>query len=105
MDINQLMKQAQTMQKKMQEMQKEIADKTYEGKAGGELVKVWMSGSGEMQRISIDPSLIDKAEKDTLEDLIIAAHNHAKTQADEDSKNSMTGALGNLGGLASGLKF
>jgi len=103
MDINQLMKQAQTMQKKMKEMQEQIATQDFEGKSGGGLVSVIMSGSGEMKKLSIDPSLINEDEKEMLEDLIVAAHNDAKSKADQESQNSMSGAFGNMGGLPPGM--
>lgn len=96
MNINQFMKQAQSMQKKMKEMQEEIAGKEFEGKAGGGLVSIAMSGSGEMRKTSIDPSLLKADEKEILEDLIVAAHNEAKKKADEESKNSMSDAFGDL---------
>jgi DNA-binding YbaB/EbfC family protein len=99
MDINQLMKQAQVMQKKMKDMQEQIAKKEFQGKSGGGLVIVTMTGNGEMQKISIDPSLLKSDDKEILEDLIIAAYNDAKAKADQESKNSMTGAFGNLAGL------
>jgi DNA-binding YbaB/EbfC family protein len=104
MNINQLMKQAQSMQKKMKEMQEEIASKEFEGKAGGGLISVVMSGSGEMRKVSIDPSLIQSDDKEMLEDLIVAAHNEAKTKADEESKNNMSGAFGDMEGLP-GMNF
>ena len=99
MDINQLMKQAQVMQKKMKDMQEQIAKKEFQGKSGGGLVIVTMTGNGEMQKISIDPSLLKSDDKEIFEDLIIAAYNDAKAKADQESKNSMTGAFGNLAGL------
>ena len=99
MDINQLMKQAQVMQKKMKDLQEQIAKKEFQGKSGGGLVIVTMTGNGEMQKISIDPSLLKSDVKEILEDLIIAAYNDAKAKADQESKNSMTGAFGNLAGL------
>ena len=105
MNINQLMKQAQSMQKKMKEMQEEIAGKEFEGKAGGGLVSIVMSGSGEMRKTSIDPSLLKADEKEILEDLIVAAHNEAKKKADEESKSSMSGAFGDMGGLPPGMNF
>lgn len=105
MNINQLMKQAQSMQKKMKEMQEEIAGKEFEGKAGGGLVSIVMSGSGEMRKTSIDPSLLQADEKEILEDLIVAAHNEAKKKADEESKSSMSGAFGDMGGLPPGMNF
>ena len=53
----------------------------------------------EMQKISIDPSLLKPEDREILEDLIIAAYNDAKAKADQESKSSMTGAFGNFGGL------
>ncbi|MDC0864620.1 YbaB/EbfC family nucleoid-associated protein [Rickettsiaceae bacterium] len=104
MNINQLMKQAQSMQKKMKEMQDEMAKKEFEGKAGGSMVSVFMSGSGEMKKLSIDPSLLKEDEKEMLEDLIVAAHNDAKAKADEESKNNMSGAFGGVANIP-GMNF
>jgi len=104
MNINQLMKQAQSMQKKMKEMQEEIATKEFEGKSGGGLVSVIMSGAGEMHGVSIDASLIQPDDKEMLEDLIVAAHNEAKAKADEESKNNMSGAFGDMEGMP-GMNF
>lgn len=105
MDISKLMKQAQTMQKKMQEMQEEIAQKEFEGKSGGGLVSVVMSGNGEMRKVNVDSSLMNADEKEMMEDLIVAAYNEAKIKADEESKNNMSGAFGDMGGLPPGMNF
>ncbi len=105
MNINQLMKQAQSMQKKMQEMQEEMKNKEFEGASGGGLVKVTTSGSGEMLKVNIDSSLLKEDEKDMLEDLIIAAHNDDKSNEEAESKDNMSGAFGNMGGLPPGMKF
>jgi len=102
MNIQQLMKQAQTMQKKMKEMQEEIAAKDFEGKAGGSLVSMIMSGAGEMKKLTVDPSLLKEDEKEMLEDLIVAAHNDAKSKVDAESQDSMSGALG---GMPPGMGF
>ena len=102
MNINQLLKQAQSMQKKMKEMQEELANQEFEGKAGGGLISVIMSGDGQMKKVSIDPSMIKPEDKEILEDLIIAAYNEAKNKADTASKQNMTGAFGNLGGMFPG---
>jgi DNA-binding YbaB/EbfC family protein len=93
------------MQKKMKEMQEEIASKQYIGKSGGGLVTISMSGSGEMLKVSLDPSLLKADEKEMLEDLIVAAHNDAKAKADEDSKSNMSNAFGDLGKLPPGFGF
>jgi nucleoid-associated protein EbfC len=105
MDIKKLMQQAQKMQKQMKQMQDEIAKKQFEGKAGGGLVSVVMSGSGEMHKVNVDSSLMKPEEKEMMEDLIVAAYNEAKTKADEESKNNMSGAFGDMGGLPPGLNF
>ena len=105
MDISKLMKQAQTMQKKMQEMQEEIAQKEFEGKSGGGLVSVVMSGNGEMRKVNVDSSLMNADEKEMMEDLIVAAYNEAKIKADEESKNNMSGTFGDMGGLPPGMNF
>ena len=105
MDIKKLMQQAQNMQKKMQEMQEEIAKKEFEGKSGGGLVSIVMTGNGEMRKVNVDRSLMKEDEKEMLEDLIVAAYNEAKVKADEESKNNMSGALGDIGGLPPGFSF
>ena len=89
MDIQSLMRQAQTMQKKMQDAQEELAKSSYEGMSGGGMVKTTISGAGLVKKILIDDSLINVTEKDILEDLIIASFNDAKKKADEDSGKQM----------------
>lgn len=103
MNINQLLKQAQTMQKKMKELQDEMANQEFEGKSGGGVVSIVMSGDGRMHRVSIDPSLLKAEDKEMLEDLIIAAFSEAKHKADEASKQNMSGAFGNMGGMLPGM--
>lgn len=105
MDIKKLMQQAQNMQKKMQEMQEEISKKEFEGRSGGGLVSIIMTGNGEMRKVNVDRSLMKEDEKEMLEDLIVAAYNEAKVKADEESKKNMSGALGNIGGLPPGFNF
>lgn len=105
MDIKKLMQQAQNMQKKMQEMQEEIAKKEFEGKSGGGLVSIIMTGNGEMQKVNIDRSLMKEDEKEMLEDLIVAAYNEVEIKVDKESKNNMSGALGDIGGLPRGFNF
>lgn len=81
-DILGLMKQAKEMQAKMQELQASLADAEAVGTAGGGLVKVTLSGKGEMKGIDVDPSLLKEDEGDILEDLILAAHNSAKEKVE-----------------------
>jgi len=96
MNLQKMMKQAQQMQAKLQEVQTEMEAKEFEGTSGGGMVKVTLTGKGAMTRIALDAELLKADEKDMLEDLIVAAHNDAKKKS-EDGMNS---ALGDLtGGL------
>jgi nucleoid-associated protein EbfC len=77
MDMMKLMKQAQEMQSRVQQMQAELELAETEGQAGAGMVKVTLTGKGGMKALNIDPSLLKEDEKEILEDLIIAAHNDA----------------------------
>lgn len=96
MDIQGLMRQAQAMQKKMQEVQDNLAKNIYEGESGGGMVKVSINGEGVVKKVDIDPSLLVKEEKDILEDLLVAAFNNAKKKADDDSASLMKSATGGM---------
>ena len=104
MDIKNIMRQAQEMQKKMQKMQEEIAEREYEGIAGGGMVKAVISGSGMVKKITIDSSLMKAEEKDILEDLVVAAVNSAKEKSDEGSAQSMKSVTAGIP-LPPGFKF
>ena len=101
MNIQGIMKQAQLMQKKMEEEQAKLAQEEVEGNAGGGMVKVVLNGKFEMKKISLDKSIVNSDDIEILEDLIAAAYNDAKNKVDakmQDSMSAMTGGL-NLGGL------
>ncbi len=83
MNIQQMMKQAQVMQQRMQEMQAKLGTIEVTGQSGGGMVSVVMTCKGEMRGIKIAPELMNPAEKETLEDLVVAAINAAKSRADE----------------------
>ena len=104
MNIQQLMKQAQAVQKKMTEAQEKIASDEYEGASGGGLIKVVVSGKGDLKKLKIDPSLIDPSDPEVLEDLIVAAFNNAKKEADDAASGAMSGAMGGMG-LPPGFKM
>lgn len=104
MDMKLLMRQAQEMQKKMQQVQEELASKDYEGSAGGGMVLVTITGTGLAKKIFVDPSLINKEEKEILEDLLIAAFNDAKKKSDESSNDSLKAATSGIP-LPAGFKF
>lgn len=99
-----LMRQAQEMQKKMQEAQEKLTNTDFEGNSGGGLVKVVINGAGIVKKIDIDPSLIKIDEKDILEDLIVAAINDAKKKSDDSSADSMSSLAGGMN-LPEGFKL
>ena len=101
MNIQGIMKQAQMMQKKMEEEQAKLAQEEVEGSSGGGMVKITLNGKFEMKKIALDKNLIDPEDAEVLEDLIVAAYNDAKSKIDakmQDSMNAMTRGM-NLGGL------
>ena len=77
-NLSGLMKQAQQMQDRMQEMQAKLESLEAEGVSGAGLVTVTLNGKGEMRRVTIDPKLADPADMEMLQDLIVAAHSDAK---------------------------
>ena len=98
------MKQAQAMQKKMNEAQEKIGQIKVEGQAGGDMVKVTMNGKGEAVKIAIDPKIIDPNDPEMLEDLVIAALNDAKKKSDAAAADEMGKVAGGMG-LPPGLKL
>lgn len=81
-DIMGLMKQAKEMQEKMMTMQQELGDLEAQGTAGGGMVKITLSGKGEISAVTIDPSMFKEDDVEILEDLVMAAHNDAKSKVD-----------------------
>jgi DNA-binding YbaB/EbfC family protein len=84
-----MMKQAASLQKQMQEAQETIAALEAEGQAGGGLVRVMMNGKGYARKVTIDPSMFKEEDKEVLEDLIAAALNDAKAKLEEQSAAKM----------------
>ncbi len=104
MNLQKMMKQAQQMQAKMAEMQEKLAQEELEGSAGGGMVKIVLNGKSEMRKISIDESLLDKEEKEILEDLIVAAFNDAKQKVEDNASAHMAEVTGGLQ-LPEGMKM
>ncbi len=94
-DINDLMKQAQQMQAKMQQMQEEIANAEVEGQSGAGMVKVVMTGRHDVRKVTIDPSLLSE-DKEILEDLLAAAVNDAVRRIEEQNRERMSNLAGGL---------
>ena len=92
----QMMKQAQELQGRMAEMQGELERAMIEGRSGGGMVVVTLSGKGDMAQVKIDPSLLKPEDAEILEDLIVAAHNDAKIKVEEAMKKKMKSLTGGL---------
>jgi len=96
MDFLGMMKKAEELQKNMQAMQEQLGQATVEGASGGGLVTVTLSGKGEMKGLRIDPSLFKEDDVEVLEDLIVTAHNEAKTRAEQMMQQKMAEATAGL---------
>jgi hypothetical protein len=97
-NMQQLMKQAQKMQRDLQAAQEQIAQQTVEGTAGGGLVKATMTGLGDLTAIEIDPRAVDPDDIETLQDLVVAAVHDAKRVSDEFAAQTMGPLAGGMGG-------
>jgi nucleoid-associated protein EbfC len=107
-NLSQMLKQAQQMQSRMQEMQAKLEATEVEGAAGGGMIKVTLTGKGDLRRVAIDPSLMVADEREVLEDLLVAAHADAKQKVEAVMAEEMQKATGGLnlpGGLPGGLKL
>jgi DNA-binding YbaB/EbfC family protein len=110
-NLSSMLKQAQQMQSRMQEMQAKLDSMTMDGAAGGGMVKVTLSGKGDLKRLQIDPSLMAADEREVLEDLIVAAHADAKVKVEAMMAEEMQKATAGMnipgmgGGLPGGFKL
>lgn len=98
-DMRELMKQAQQMQEQLMAAQAELSDQTFEGSAGGGMVKATVKGSNEVVAVDISPDVIDPDDPEMLGDLVVAAINAAMSEASKAAESSMGGLAGGLGGL------
>ena len=104
-NMNNLMKQAQKMQRQMEETTKELEEKEYTAAAGGGAVSVTVSGKKEVTGVKLSKEVVDPEDIEMLEDLIMAATNEAFRQMEEDSSSAMAKLTGGLGGLGGGFPF
>jgi DNA-binding YbaB/EbfC family protein len=93
MNLQNMMKQAQQMQERLQ---KQMADMRMEATAGGGMVTVVVNGAKQLQSIKIDPEVVSKDDVEMLQDLILAAVNDAQRKADEEMSKTMGGMMGGL---------
>ncbi|MCR5632751.1 MAG: YbaB/EbfC family nucleoid-associated protein [Eubacterium sp.] len=102
-NMNNLMKQAQRMQKQMEQTQAELEEKEYESSAGGGVVKVKINGQKEITSITIDQEVVDPDDVEMLQDLIMAAVNEAIRMQADDEKEQLGKITGGMGGGLGGL--
>ena len=95
-NIGNMMKQAQQLQKKMAEAQEKLNEIEVTGSSGGDLVRVTATAKGVFKSVYIDETLLKKDEKEILEDLIIAAINDAKTKGEQAAQEEMKNLTGGL---------
>jgi DNA-binding YbaB/EbfC family protein len=101
-NMNNLMKQAQRMQRQMEESQKELETKEFSATVGGGAVEAAVSGKKEVLRITLSKEVVDPDDVEMLQDLIMAALNEAMHKADE-AQSSVMGQMGS--GLGGGFPF
>jgi hypothetical protein len=107
-NLGNMLKQAQQMQTRMQEMQAKLEATEVEGQAGAGMVKLMLTGKGDLRRVSIDPSLLTAEDREVLEDLLIAAHADAKQKVEAMMAEEMQKATAGLNlpvGLPGGFKL
>ena len=97
-NMNNLMKQAQKMQRQMEEAQKELEAKEFSAKAGGGAVEVTVSGKKEVLKVQLSQEVVDPDDIEMLQDLLMAATNEALRMADEANNELMGKMTGGLGG-------
>ena len=103
-DLMKMMKQAQEIQGRMQQLQTDLANLEVEGQSGAGLVKVTLNGRGDARGVKIDPSLVKPEDTEMLEDLIVAAFQDAKSKVEAAAQAKMQEITGGLA-LPPGLKL
>lgn len=98
-----LMKQAQKMQRQMEEQAKEMETKEFTATAGGGAVEVTISGKREVLKVKLDEEVVDPDDIEMLEDLIVAAVNEAFRKVEEESGAAMSKLTGGMGGGIPGM--
>lgn len=104
-NMNNLMKQAQRMQRQMEETTRELEEKEYSASAGGGAVTVTVSGRKEILSVKLAEEVVDPDDIEMLQDLIVAATNEALRKMEEESQAAMAKLTGGLGGLGGGFPF
>ena len=101
-NMSNMLKQAQRMQRQMEESQKEMETKEFTATAGGNAISITITGKREVKNVTINPEILDPEEVEDLQDMIMIAMNDVLNQVEEannDAMSKMTGGM-NLGGLS-----
>ena len=96
MGMNDLMRQAQMMQRKMAKMQEDLKTRELEASAGGGMVTVRVNGDQEVLKITIDPAAVDPQDVEMLQDLVLAATNEALKKAKDMVQGEMSSITGGM---------
>ena len=104
-NMNNLMKQAQRMQRQMEENQKELETKEFTAKAGGGAVEVTVSGKKEVLKVTLSEEVVDPDDIEMLQDLIVAATNEALRKVEDEAAKAMGKLAGGLGSMGGGFPF
>lgn len=102
-NMSNLMKQAQRMQRQMEESAKELESKEFTAAAGGGAVEVTVTGKKEVSKVKLDPEAVDPDDVEMLEDLLVAAVNEALEKVDAETTSAMSKFTGGMGGGMPGL--
>ena len=102
-NMNNLMKQAQKMQRQMEEQAKELETKEFSATAGGGAVEVTVSGAKKLVKVKLDEEAVDPEDVEMLEDLIVAAVNEALDKVEEETSSAMSKLTGGMGGGMPGM--
>jgi len=95
-DLSQLMQLSQQLQSKMTELQESLESKSMSASSGGGMVRVTVDGKGRIRRVQIDPTCVDPADVEMLEDLVLAAVSEAQSKAQAEYEQEMRKAAGGL---------
>ena len=95
-DFNKILEKAKEIEKKMKESQENLIKIEVDGVSGGDVVKITLNGDGEMTKISLSDKVM-KEDKEIIQDLIIAAHNDAKSKLKSKNSEEISKATGGLG--------
>jgi hypothetical protein len=98
-DMRQIMRQAQQMQDQLAKAHAELAERSFEGSAGGGMVTAVVTGGNELVEVNISPEVVDPDDIEMLEDLVVAAVRQAMDAASRAANDELGGLAGGLGGL------